>query len=84
MEILSKRGEKKTEKKSTVYITMRERGRREREPGQEEAPAWPTTLLGLHGISLRHLTSNGHSVKEYFLSIHSLPDTVVSTSIGLP
>lgn len=56
MAILSKRGEKKTErkkkKKSTVYITMRERGRREREPGQEEALTWPTTLLGVHGISL--------------------------------
>ena len=52
MEILSKRGEKKTEKKSTVYITLRGKGRKEREPGQEEAPAWPTTLLGLHGISL--------------------------------
>ena len=32
----------------------------------------------------KHLTSNDHSVKEHFLSIHSLPDIVVSASNGLP
>ena len=86
LEILSKRGEKKKErKKSTLCINMRER--RKKEAGRR--PRGSIHLVnhspwGFMAYFYKHLTSNDHSVKEHFLSIHSLPDIVVSASNGLP
>lgn len=84
MEILSKRGEKKDRKKECRVHNYEG----EREEGEGTGPRGSTRLAnhssGAAWHILRHLTSNGHSVKDYFLSIHSLPDTVVSASNGLP
>lgn len=88
LEILSKSGKKKREKerkKNTMCINMRER----RKKGAGRRPRGSIHLVnhfpwGFMAYFYKHLTSNDHSVKEYFLSIHSLPDTAISASNGLP